>query len=97
MVSSGVQGEVNLLPGGITRYNGTTDAAVKPAYQVQADLGALENAIQNVRATIRSQFFADVFLSLSSQTYSNMTAAEVAERHQEKMLVLGPVLERLKN
>jgi len=26
-----------------------------------------------------------------------MTAAEVAERHQEKMLVLGPVLERLKN
>lgn len=97
MVSSGVQGEVNLLPGGITRYNGTTDAAVKPAYQVQADLGALESSIQNVRATIRSQFFADVFLSLSSQTYSNMTAAEVAERHQEKMLVLGPVLERLKN
>lgn len=97
MVSAGVQGEVNLLPGGITRYNGTTDAAVKPAYQVQADLGALENAIQNVRATIRAQFFADVFLSLSSQTYSNMTAAEVAERHQEKMLVLGPVLERLKN
>ena len=26
-----------------------------------------------------------------------MTAAEVAERHQEKLLVLGPVLERLKN
>ena len=26
-----------------------------------------------------------------------MTATEVAERHQEKMLVLGPVLERLKN
>ena len=34
---------------------------------------------------------------LSAQNYSNMTAAEVAERHQEKMLVLGPVLERLKN
>ena len=97
MVSSNVQGEVNLLPGGITRYNGTTDAAVKPAYQVQPDLKSLEASIQSVRDTIRAQFFADVFLMLSTQNYSNMTAAEVAERHQEKLLVLGPVLERLKN
>jgi len=97
MVSSNVQGEVNLLPGGITRFNGTTDAAVKPAYQVQPDLNALEASIGQARATVRAQFFADVFLALSSQNYSNMTAAEVAERHQEKMLVLGPVLERLKN
>ena len=97
MVSSNVQGEVNLLPGGITRFNGTTDAAVKPAYQVQPDLKSLEASIQSVRDTIRAQFFADVFLMLSTQNYSNMTAAEVAERHQEKLLVLGPVLERLKN
>ncbi len=97
MVSTGVQGEVNLLPGGITRYNGTADGAVKPAYQVQPDLGALDHAIESVRNTIRSQFFADVFLSLSSQDFSTKTAAEVAERHQEKMIVLGPVLERLKN
>ena len=97
MVSSNVQGEVNLLPGGITRYNGSTDAAVKPAYQVQPDLTSLEQAISSVRNTIRSQFFADIFLALSSQDFSNKTAAEVAELHQEKMLVLGPVLERLKN
>ena len=97
MVSANVQGEVNLLPGGITRYNGTADGAVRPAYQVQPDLNALEAAIESVRATIRSQFFADVFLSLSAQNYAGMTATEVAERHQEKMLVLGPVLERLKN
>lgn len=97
MVSSGVQGEVNLLPGGLTRYSGTTDAAVKPAYQVQVDIAALENSIDKVKNTIKSQFFADVFLMLSAQNYSNMTAAEVAERHQEKLLVLGPVLERLKN
>lgn len=97
MVSSNVQGEVNLLPGGLTRYNGTTDAAVKPAYQVPVDLQALENSIEKVKQTVRGQFFADVFLMLSAQNFSRMTAAEVAERHQEKMLVLGPVLERLKN
>ena len=97
MVSANVQGEVNLLPGGITRYNGAADGAVRPAYQVQPDLNALEAAIASVRTTIRSQFFADVFLSLTAQSYAGMTATEVAERHQEKMLVLGPVLERLKN
>lgn len=97
MVSSNVQGEVNLLPGGLTRYNGTTDAAVKPAYQVPVDLQALEASIERVKQTVRGQFFADVFLMLSAQNFSNMTATEVAERHQEKMLVLGPVLERLKN
>lgn len=97
MVSSNVQGEVNLLPGGITRFNGTTDAAVKPAYEVHPDLKALDEAIADVRETIRKQFFADVFVMLAAQPAHNMTAAEVAERHQEKMLVLGPVLERLKN
>ena len=97
MVSANVQGEVNLLPGGLTRYNGTTDAAVKPAYQVSIDLASLENSIERVKQTIRGQFFADVFLMLSNQNFSHMTATEVAERHQEKMLVLGPVLERLKN
>lgn len=97
MVSANVQGEVNLLPGGVTRYNGAADGAVRPAYQVQPDLNALEAAIESVRTLIRSQFFADVFLSLSAQNYTGMTATEVAERHQEKMLVLGPVLERLKN
>lgn len=96
MVSASVQGEVNLLPGGITRCNSLTDAAIKPAYQVQTDLTALDEAIESVRQTIRSHFFADVFVMLSAQSTPNMTATEVAERRQEKMLLLGPVLQRLK-
>jgi hypothetical protein len=97
MVSSNVQGEVNLLPGGITRYNGTTDAAVKPAYTVTPDLDALDRAIEQVRRMIKAHFFADVFTLLNTQDTPQMTAAEVAERREEKMTVLGPVLERLKN
>ncbi len=95
MVSSNVQGEVNLLPGGITRCNSLTDSAVKPAYQVQPDIAALDAAIEDVRQTIRAQFFADVFMMLCTQDTPNLTAAEVAERKQEKMLLLGPVLQRL--
>ena len=96
VVSSNVQGEVNLLPGGITRSNSLTDAAIKPAYQVQTDLEALDRAMEQVRQTIRAHFFADVFVMLSSQDAPQMTATEVAERRQEKMLLLGPVLQRLK-
>ena len=60
-------------------------------------MNALEASMERVKQTIKGQFFADVFLMLGTQNFSRMTATEVAERHQEKMLVLGPVLERLKN
>lgn len=97
MVSSAVQGEVNLLPGGLTRYNNTTDAAVKPIYQVQPDLQSNEYSIEQTRKNIREKFFADMFLMISNADAGKMTATEVAERAQEKMMMLGPVLERLKN
>jgi hypothetical protein len=50
-----------------------------------------------VRERIRGAFYADLFLMLSQANVSNMTATEVAERHEEKLLMLGPVLERLHN
>mgnify|MGYP003543628892 FL=1 len=34
---------------------------------------------------------------LANSSNPNMTATEVAERHEEKLLMLGPVLERLQN
>ena len=52
--------------------------------------------MESVRQTIRSHFFADVFMMLATQDLPHMTATEVAERRQEKMLLLGPVLQRLK-
>nr|DAF04165.1 MAG TPA: head to tail connecting protein [Caudoviricetes sp.] len=97
MVSSKVQGEVNLFPGGLTRYNSTTDAGVKPIYQVQPDLQNTEYSIEKTRKSISEQFFADLFLMISNVDAGKMTATEVAERAQEKMMILGPVLERLKN
>jgi hypothetical protein len=38
-----------------------------------------------------------MFLMLATQPNTRMTATEVAERHEEKLLMLGPVLERLHN
>lgn len=50
----------------------------------------------NVQERIQRGFFTDLFLMLANQpTRSNVTATEIAERHEEKLLMLGPVLERL--
>ena len=97
MVSESVQGEVNLLPGGITRYNATTDPGIKPVYQVSPDLKDLEYSIEQTHQNISQKFYADMFLMISNVDAGKMTATEVAERTQEKMMMLGPVLERLKN
>jgi hypothetical protein len=51
--------------------------------------------IGDIRQRIREAFFADLFLMLAITSNTQMTATEVAERHEEKLLMLGPVLERL--
>jgi hypothetical protein len=87
---------INTLPGGVSRYSGTMqNAGVKPVYQVEPDFQNLELAIQNTKNDISKTFYADLFLMLSQGDVRNMTAREVVERHEEKLLALGPVLERL--
>ena len=45
---------------------------------------------------IKEVFFNDLFMMIS-QMNRQMTATEVAERNAEKMLLLGPVLDRLRS
>ena len=88
--------DVETLPGGVSFYDGQT-AGIKTAFEVNLDLNALLMDIQDVRERIRGSFYADLFLMLANATDTRMTATEVAERHEEKLLMLGPVLERLHN
>ena len=88
--------EVERLPGGVTYYDATNATqGIKTMFDVRLDLNHLLADIQDVRERVRGSFYADLFLMLSNQSDSRMTATEVAERHEEKMLMLGPVLERL--
>jgi hypothetical protein len=90
--------EVDSLPGGIT-YAGS--AALSGArghnlMDVQIELNALLADIQDVRQRIGRAFYADLFRMLSDdQRLQPVTAREIAEKHEEKLLMLGPVLERL--
>jgi len=88
--------DVDTLPGGITFVDQAGPAGgIRTAFDARIDLSHLLGDIQDVRGRIRGAFSADLFLMLANGTNSAMTATEVAERHEEKMLMLGPVVERL--
>lgn len=71
--------------------------SIQSLYEVNLNLSHLLADIQDVRERINGAFFADLFMMLANDQRSGTTAREIAERHEEKLLMLGPVLERLHN
>lgn len=89
--------DVNRFPGGLTPYDGASPGAgIRTLFDVTLNLEHLLQDIQDVRDRIRQSYYTDLFLMLSQDT-GDKTATEVAELHEEKLLMLGPVLERLHN
>lgn len=92
--------KIETLPGGISYYDpaaGGSQGAIHSAFQVNLDLTHLQLNMSEVRGRIKESFYTDLFLMLSNIEHTGMTATEVAERHEEKLLMLGPVIERLDN
>jgi hypothetical protein len=93
-LGSGMKDRLNLMPG--TQHPGLLSSAgdiqAKPIYQVRPDLAAGVTLRQDIRQAIMEGFFNDLFLFLLQRP--NMTATEVVERHEEKLLLLGPAIER---
>ncbi len=86
----------SMLPGGITYVDAVSGQnQIAPIYEPNARwLAPIQAKIQLHENRIREAFFADLFLMIS-QLESVRTATEIAERKEEKMLMLGPVLERI--
>jgi len=83
----------SLLPGGVTYVASLQGSGFKPAYQVPPDIRGAEEKIAKCEERINRAFFADLWLMIS-QLDTVRTATEIIERKQEKMLMLGPFLER---
>jgi hypothetical protein len=86
----------SILPGDIT-YLDTTNIGQQfaPLYQIDAGgYSALRSEIMAHEERIETAFFVDLFLMISSMD-DVRTATEIAARKEEKMLMLGPVLERM--
>lgn len=89
----------NIVPGGIMYVPpGQQNESIKTAFDVNLNLQHLLMDIEDVRGRINRSFYADLFLMISQDNRRTpATATEIAERHEEKLLMLGPVLERLHN
>lgn len=87
---------VSLLPGDVTYVDvGQGQQGYVPAYQIRPDIQGMLLDIDACVDRINAAFYVDLFLMLAMSDRRQITAREIEERHEEKLLMLGPVLERL--
>jgi len=87
----------SVLPGGVTYVDTMqgTQGGFRPTYEVNPRLAELQQDIQETQYRIQQGFYSDLFQMMTQSDRRQITAREIDERHEEKLLMLGPVLERL--
>jgi hypothetical protein len=95
MASTQLRGRIKMSPGSWSFVDDSQTSSVKPLYpnMVAGDVRGAEARIQRVVDQIMRALHVDVFLMIE-QGHANMTATEVLEKKAEKLLILGPVIER---
>jgi len=87
--------DVNTVPGGINYIDTTKADQLRPLYTVKADFVGAAALADQVKADIREGLYNDLFKMLALSERGNMTLGEVKQRIEEKLIMLGPVIERL--
>lgn len=86
----------SILPGDTTFLDVREgQQGLRPIHEVNPRVNELIMDIQEYQNRIRRAFYEDLFLMLASSDRRQITAREIDERHEEKLLALGPVLEQL--
>ncbi len=87
---------ISLLPGDFNAVEqGGSGTSFEPAITINPQaIPAINDAINVTSQAIDEIFYADLWLSMQ-RIDTRMTATEVNERREEKLLQLGPVTERL--
>jgi hypothetical protein len=71
------------------------DNGMRPTYTVNPQVAELEKVIDNIEKKVERWFFNDVFLAISDMDgVQPRNELELNERRGEKLLRLGPVIER---
>ena len=84
------------LPGSVTYVPKLgSDTGMRSIYQINPDVAAMSANIAQIEQRIKVGLFNDLFLMLEQQVGDRMTAYEVAQKMQEKLTVLGPVIENM--
>ena len=88
---------VSIIAGDINYYDTAQgNQGVTPTYQVQLNLRNMSLEIEAVSQRIRQAFYNDLFMSILGED-KRMTATEVNERSNERMLLIGSVIERIQS
>jgi hypothetical protein len=85
-----------LLPGGITYAGFTPNGSApkfQPAYLLKPELSGIMEDIQDVRSLVQTAMYTDLFLAITLADPRQATVPEIVERREEKILMLGPVLQ----
>lgn len=97
MAPSSLRNErISLLPGDVSYYNGAgSQDGFKPIYEINPRINELLASIQDSRQLTNECYFVPLFNMFSNVNTRSMPTEAVSEMRDEKMLQLGPVLERL--
>lgn len=82
-------------PGGLIPITTQDQPALRVAWEPAGDANAVQALIMARKQEIQRYFFANVFQMIAASAGDQRTATEVQALEQEKVLLLGPVLERL--
>lgn len=85
-----------MIPGGVTYVANNNGVGFKPVYEIKPDFSGLAEDIKEVQGRVKTALFNDLFLMIS-QLDTVRTATEIDARREEKLIQLGPVLERFQN
>ncbi len=88
--TSAVAGGINYVS------NMSQHSGMRPIYEVQPDLNAFTVSKKEVQSRINNAMYTPLF-TMISQLETVRTATEIDARREEKLIQLGPVLERLYN
>lgn len=88
---------ISLVPGFINFMPRTNGVGLEPLFTVPPHLQSLDQSLIDLKQSIRETFRADLISMFADSDRREMTAAEVRARQEEKMLLLGPMLERFQD
>jgi len=86
----------SILPGSVTYTADPAASGFKPAFTVQPNIQELMEDLKEVQQRVRDIFFNSLFTGITDLE-TVRTATEIDARVQEKLVLLGPVVERTEN
>lgn len=85
------------LPGGLNFFDSLNGQKVglSPVHELNFSIKDLEFKIEREQQSVQKFFYTDLFLAVINSPTKTQTAYEISRRYQEKLELLGPVIEQI--